>query len=160
MRFKELAINILLFPVMPYAFPLHTKMEIRKEQGNRCAQCNSYDEQLPIHHIVPQCLGGSDEKINGVGLCNSVGHRCHQVYDQLVKEDGICFGNKFLSEMPEENFARKVNPYKDKDYLFEVTPPELQPKQEKQSNLIKKICKDFYCMTKEKDKKTRQESVV
>lgn len=112
-------------------FSKEVKREIREEQEGICAVSHQRVDLLEIHHRYPQCKGGSDKKINGVGLA---GENCYTVYGILSEDvheyldrealqhnrylhpDGRmvskeelpveCFKNQTVAEMPD---VRKIN---------------------------------------------------
>lgn len=47
--------------------------DVLKRFNGKCASCGN-DDELEIHHIVPLCLGGTNNLTNLVPLC----HRCHK----------------------------------------------------------------------------------
>jgi 5-methylcytosine-specific restriction endonuclease McrA len=81
-RYKEIlmisAVSLGLLAVSFCAFPEWLKKLIRKEQNNCCDWCGKKVKKLQIHHIIPQSMGGSDERSNAVGLCQE----CHSYWDK------------------------------------------------------------------------------
>jgi 5-methylcytosine-specific restriction endonuclease McrA len=52
-------------------------------RGNKCLLCDNLDH-LEVHHIVPQCKGGTDDWTNLVTLCSS----CHGVISKYYGSVG------------------------------------------------------------------------
>lgn len=72
------------------SFPSGIKRQVRKEQNNICAKCETKVKKLQIHHIIPQSMGGSDKRSNAVGLCPPD----HNEADIEALEKGIFFPNQ------------------------------------------------------------------
>lgn len=64
------------------AFRKAIRHEVRARQEGRCDNCGALvGGGLQTHHIKPESLGGTSERIeNAVGLC----HNCHKVADNLA----------------------------------------------------------------------------
>jgi len=64
------------------AFRRAIKHEVRTRQEGRCDNCGAaVGTGLQTHHIKPESLGGSSERIeNAVGLCQN----CHKTADDLA----------------------------------------------------------------------------
>ena len=84
-------------------FDPQTKFEIKKKQKGRCADCNRKEAYLPVHHKVPQCLGGSDNAVNAVALCGS----CHLKWDNLAMREHIIFPGIPMNQADPAQFKRK-----------------------------------------------------
>lgn len=52
-------------------------------KGDKCCLCNSI-EMLEVHHVVPQCKGELDCKINLITLC----YNCHKTITKYHKTIG------------------------------------------------------------------------
>lgn len=61
-----------------------TKEKIRQEQDNCCADCGIKVRRLEIHHIIPKCQGGTNERVNLIGLCGERDNDCHEKWDYLA----------------------------------------------------------------------------
>lgn len=72
------------------------------EQGNVCGDCGEKKKKLQIHHIVPQSMGGSDERENAVGLCPS----CHKKWDELARE-GVIYPGVPIEQATEKQKKEK-----------------------------------------------------
>jgi len=86
-----------------FAFSRETKWQVRSEQDFACDDCGTKPRKLEIHHIVPQRNGGSDERINAVGLCPN----CHDEWDEQSKS-GVIYPGKPITEAVEEQFKSKI----------------------------------------------------
>lgn len=84
-----------------WAFTNKLKEEVRKEQKYCCDECGRQGT-TQIHHKVAQHLGGSDERVNAVGLCPND----HQKWDELMSE-GIIYPGIPISEAKPEQFKSK-----------------------------------------------------
>lgn len=64
------------------AFRKSIRHEVRARQEGMCDSCGArVGGQLQTHHIIPESLGGTSERIeNAVGLCES----CHKKADDLA----------------------------------------------------------------------------
>lgn len=85
-----------------WAFSKQLKEEVRKEQHYCCAECGRQGH-TEIHHKVAQYLGGSDERVNAVGLCPND----HDKWDNLMQE-GIIYPGIPLSEAKPEQFKKRT----------------------------------------------------
>ena len=84
-----------------WAFSKQLKEQVRKEQHYCCDECGRKGS-TEIHHKVAQRLGGSDERINAVGLCPND----HEKWD-LLMEEGIIYPGVPLSEAKPEQFKKR-----------------------------------------------------
>jgi predicted restriction endonuclease len=78
-----------------FAFNTKVKQQVREEQGHACAVCGQKG-CIQIHHIVPQCLGGADERENAVGLCGT--H--HLDWDVQTIKNGVMYPGMPIEEAP------------------------------------------------------------
>lgn len=82
-------------------FPEGIKKDVRRDQAGRCADCGAYCNGHPnspifsVHHVLPDSLGGSNERVNAIGLCSS----CHKKHDELA----ICEDKLFYEVLMEED---------------------------------------------------------
>lgn len=79
-----------------YSAPIETRYAVREAQEYRCADCgrecdHNNGDKLEVHHIVPECRGGTDDEDNLVGLCGPEGNNCHEKWDKLAFEKGEYF---------------------------------------------------------------------
>ncbi len=61
-----------------------------REKGDCCRLCKSLNV-LEVHHIKPQCIGGTDDKSNLITLC----YKCHKVISSYYKSVGFYKGTIF-----------------------------------------------------------------
>lgn len=95
-----------LYQLSNLSFGRRTKDQIKDEQGGRCADCGT-KTRLEAHHRVPQSMGGSDERSNGVGLCGPKANDCHEKWDRLALEDGIIYPGIPIENAPRSLFRRR-----------------------------------------------------
>lgn len=82
-------------------FPEGIKKDVRHSQQGCCADCGAYCNGHPnsprftVHHVLPQALGGSNDRKNAIGLCP----RCHEKHDNAA----FCEGKLFYETMMEED---------------------------------------------------------
>ncbi len=96
---KPIALGITILTVWELsrlAFSREIKDQIRQEQNGCCAACGKKCK-TQIHHIIPQGMGGSDERVNGVGLCAD----CHKIWDEHAREGIIYPGISIQEAKPE-----------------------------------------------------------
>jgi 5-methylcytosine-specific restriction endonuclease McrA len=86
-----------------FAFSKETKRQVRLEQNFTCDDCGTKPRKLEIHHIVPQRYGGSDERVNAVGLCPN----CHDKWDEQSRS-GVIYPGKPIIEAVDEQFRSKI----------------------------------------------------
>ncbi|MFO0703529.1 MAG: HNH endonuclease signature motif containing protein [Patescibacteria group bacterium] len=70
-------------------FPDFIKNIIRKRADYKCEVCGS-TTNCQCHHIFPESLGGRQEPVNGVLLCES----CHERADRVWRVNGHVYKNK------------------------------------------------------------------
>ncbi|MCX8009229.1 MAG: HNH endonuclease [Patescibacteria group bacterium] len=98
----RLALGIVtLIELSQFAFSVELKKQIREEQNKCCADCGKKGK-IQIHHIVPQHMGGSDERANGVGLCAD----CHKKWDKLA-ESGTIFPGLPMAQAHQDMWKKK-----------------------------------------------------
>ena len=68
-----------------FHFPRSVSAQIYKESAGRCAQCGQKGDQ--IHHIVPQCAGGSNKRSNAILFCET----CHLLWDNAFDKDRMVY---------------------------------------------------------------------
>lgn len=116
------------------AFSKEIKREIRSEQENICAYSGQRVDLLEIHHRYPMCKGGSNNKINGVGLAGQESYTVygvmaqdtHEYLDQMALKENLylhpdgrmvpkeelppeCFKNESIACMPDVRIINKEN---------------------------------------------------
>lgn len=99
LRKPSITLGVTLFAIWElshFAFSPEIKDQIRQEQNGCCDSCGKKCK-TQIHHIVPQGMGGSDERINGVGLCAD----CHKIWDERAR-DGIIYPGIPIAEAKPE----------------------------------------------------------
>jgi hypothetical protein len=89
--------------LLALAFSRALKQEVRESQGFRCDRCGKKTKFLQVHHKVPQCLGGSDRKVNSVALCPS----CHVEVDNEAMLEGTIYPGVFIDQVPTSQFKNK-----------------------------------------------------
>ena len=81
-------------------FGTNKKRQIKNEQAGRCAICG-VESHLTIHHILPRAHGGTNAKLNGLGVCREP---CHDVLDIYAKR------NKYYPEvLMEKGFWHQIS---------------------------------------------------
>lgn len=74
--------------VLAMAFRKQIRFEVRRRQENICDCCGEKYVPLQTHHIKPESMGGSSEKIeNAVGLCQA----CHKQIDLETFNQGLSY---------------------------------------------------------------------
>lgn len=86
------------------SFSKELKRQVREEQQGACGDCGGKPKKLQIHHIVPQSMGGSDERENAVGLCCS----CHAKWDELARE-GVIYPGVPIKSATEKQKKEKTD---------------------------------------------------
>lgn len=66
---------------------LSVKEIVRHDQDNICADCGIKVRKLEVHHIVPKCQGGTNERFNLIGLCGEQYNDCHEKWDRLALDE-------------------------------------------------------------------------
>jgi len=89
--------------LLALAFSRQMKELVKKEQNYTCARCGKKYKYLQVHHKVPQCLGGSDRKVNSVALCPS----CHVEVDNEAMLEGTIYPGVFIDQVPTSQFKNK-----------------------------------------------------
>jgi hypothetical protein len=90
-------------------FPDSVKLAVKRKANFTCCWCQDRRNKVDVHHIVPQCEGGSDDEDNAAPLCGS----CHDLLGRnpdLRKEIrlrrdhwyGTCFRTVELYQQPPE----------------------------------------------------------
>lgn len=109
----------ILYLVSQWAFSKSQKEVVRQRQDYTCADCGDrVPDNFEVHHINPQCKGGSDTLDNAIGLCGPKhhGNDCHERADKLALEQGILWdGTEItlsyvpkISKQPSRRQARKL----------------------------------------------------
>lgn len=81
-------------------FPEGIKKDVRFDQNSRCADCGTYCNGHPdkprfeVHHVLPDCQGGTNDRKNAVGLCPT----CHRRHDEAALCDGKLFYETLLED--------------------------------------------------------------
>jgi hypothetical protein len=86
-------------------FSKEIKERAKADHDFRCANCNSA-KKLEVHHIIPESIGGLNQRVNAIPLC----HNCHIRADLLAFRGVTIYGR--LNELPDTLFREGVNPFK------------------------------------------------
>ena len=71
--------------------------EVLSDQSGKCAICDK--DMWLLHHIVPRCVDGKDDRENIVGLCASCHSRLHAYYNKQGLFYARCqFGDTFFHD--------------------------------------------------------------
>ena len=97
-------LGMAVYELSKFSFSYETRMRVRREQHNLCADCHR-PAFLEIHHRVPQSMNGANNRRNAVGLC----HECHQEWDKLAKNEGVVFPGKLLEQLSVRFFKSNSN---------------------------------------------------
>ena len=76
------------------AFSEGVRNRVREAQQGVCHSCQQFVGKLQIHHRVPQCMDGSDDIENAVGLCED----CHHEADWQALKAGVIYPQVYGTE--------------------------------------------------------------
>lgn len=89
---QQFSLQALGIATVAMAFSGRIKREVRELQDGKCHACGCTPcGCLPIHHRVPQCMGGGDGIDNAVGLCGEDDNNCHGKADEAALQRGIIY---------------------------------------------------------------------
>jgi len=100
---ENITLGVEALGLLGLAFSRALKQEVRESQGFKCDRCGKKTKFLQVHHKVPQCLGGSDKKVNSVALCAS----CHVEVDNEAMLEGTIYPGVFIDQVPASQFKNK-----------------------------------------------------
>jgi 5-methylcytosine-specific restriction endonuclease McrA len=81
-------------------FPDQIRIEVRKKSAFRCCRCHEIG--IDVHHIIPQCEGGSDDIENAAPLCQN----CHDRFgDSAQKRKEIAQMRDWWYSVVEEKYG-------------------------------------------------------
>lgn len=110
MNLERLFTVALLAPIMPSVMSILDKVrhQVKSEQNGCCAATGIKSSNLEMHHELPKSFGGSNNRVNIVGL---LGEKdtvdVHEIFDELVLREGIMFNGKPISKAVPEQINNK-----------------------------------------------------
>lgn len=110
MKWERLITTALLAPLMPSLASIsdNVRHQVKSEQNGCCAATGIKSSNLEMHHELPKSFGGSNNRVNIVGL---LGEKdavdIHNIFDDLVLSEGIMFNGKPISEAIPEQIKNK-----------------------------------------------------
>ena len=100
---ENITLGVEALGLLGLAFSRLLKQKIKEEQNFRCDKCGKKTKYLQVHHRVPQCLGGTDTRPNGVALCASD----HVEADNEALLEGIIYPGIPIEHAPANLFKNK-----------------------------------------------------